>query len=264
VGDTYVSIEGLVGSMLNDGLVGDGGNNNFYGNAGADFIFGRTGDDYLNGGPDGDHLFGEEGSDFLVGSIGADVLDGGAGFDFAGYDSASSGVTARLDNPAGNSGEAAGDTYVSIEGLMGSNFNDSLFGEAGDNVIYGLGGNDVIVGNGGNDTLIGGLGNDTFVFNAPSGLATILDFVQGSDLLQVLATGFGHGLVANGTPTVVQASSNAVASDAGTNGYFIFDNAGVALGTLYWDANGGSGADAVAIAVLQNVTSLAASDFHLV
>ena len=178
--------------------------------------------------------------------------------------SASAGVTARLDGSAGNSGEAAGDTYVGIEGLMGSNFADTLVGNSGDNRIYGLNGNDVIVGNGGNDTLIGGVGNDIFVFNAPSGVATIQDFAQGSDILRVSAAGFGHGLVAGIAPTVVQASSFDLASNAGTNGYFIFDNAGAGIGTLYWDPTGGSGADAVSIAVLQNLNSLTSADFNLV
>lgn len=80
--DTYVSIEGLVGSMLNDGLIGNDVANNIYGNDGDDFIFGRD-DDYLNGGPANDRLFGEADSDFLVGGPGADALDGGPEFDWA-------------------------------------------------------------------------------------------------------------------------------------------------------------------------------------
>jgi hypothetical protein len=51
---------------------------------------------------------------------------------------------------------------------------------------------------------------------------------------------------------------------APVTGYFIFDNAGASIGTVYWDATGGSGADAVPFAVLQGVTSLLPSDFHLV
>lgn len=48
------------------------------------------------------------------------------------------------------------------------------------------------------------------------------------------------------------------------SGVFLFDNAGANKGTLYWDANGGSGADAIALAKLQGVSSLTPSDFHVV
>ena len=56
--------------------------------------------------------------------LGADVLDGGQGIDTATYYNAATGVTASLDTGLGviNTGEAAGDTYVNIENLTGSNF----------------------------------------------------------------------------------------------------------------------------------------------
>ena len=53
-------------------------------------------------------------------------------------------------------------------------------------------------------------------------------------------------------------------SNPDSNGYFLFDNAGPNAETLYWDANGGSGADAVPIAVVTGVTQLVTSDFHLI
>jgi hypothetical protein len=64
-------------------------------------------------------------------------------------------------------------------------------------------------------------------------------------------------------PTLVTAASAAAASGP-AGGYFIFDNAGANKGTVYWDADGGSGSDAVAVATLHNVTSLLPSDFHVV
>jgi Ca2+-binding RTX toxin-like protein len=138
-------------------------------------------------------------------------------------------------------------------------------GNAADNTIVGNSGNNILSGAGGADSLTGGAGSDTFRFNGPSqGTATVTDFLNGADVLEFLAAEYGHGLVAGGTASVVNASDTALASNVAGNGYFIFDNAGANVGTLSWDATGGSGADAIAIGVIQNVTSLLSSDFHLI
>ena len=100
-GDTYISIEGLRGSNFNDTLIGDANDN------------------------------------FLLGGLGADVLNGGGGTDFAELSDSPTGVTVSLGDPAINTGEAAGDTYVSIEGLIGSVFNDTLIGDANNNFLRG-------------------------------------------------------------------------------------------------------------------------------
>jgi Ca2+-binding RTX toxin-like protein len=148
--------------------------------------------------------------------------------------------------------------------LTGSG-NLSGTGNAADNVIIGNSGNNILTGGAGKDTLTGGGGADTFVFNsAADGKDTITDFVHGTDMLQISASGFGGGLVTNTAVTLVTAASAAAASNAGTGGYFIFDNAGTDAGTVLWDPTGGSGTDAVAIVQLQGVTSLLPNDFHIV
>ena len=124
--------------------------------------------------------------------------------------------------------------------------------------------NDRIDGGAGNDTLTGGSGQDTFVFhNASEGIDTITDFIHSWDFLEISAAGFGGGLVANSAVAVVNSANFATATHAGTSGYFIYDTT-AHPNTLYWDATGGSGSDAVAIAKLTGVTSLNASDFLLV
>jgi Ca2+-binding RTX toxin-like protein len=124
----------------------------------------RTGgdaDQYINGGAFIDALNGAGGNDRLEGRGAADALDGGTGRDMASYTHAPAAVTASLANAATNTGDAAGDSYLSIEGLEGSAFNDKLDGNGAANILKGLAGADVLKGGGGGDTLIGGRGRDT-------------------------------------------------------------------------------------------------------
>ena len=55
-------------------------------------------------------------------------FEAGDGFDIASYETATSGVVASLTNSSINTGDAAGDTYILIEGLAGSAFDDTLIG----------------------------------------------------------------------------------------------------------------------------------------
>lgn len=223
-GDTYTSIESINGSNFNDTIRGDNQANQVFGGDGNDVIEGRGGDDGLNGangndtirggagndfingdfGPLGgnDQLFGDEGDDLLDGGAGADLLDGGDGFDQANYYSALAAVTVDLSNLTANTGDAAGDSYVSIEFFGGSNFNDALRGSAQEEDFFGGDGNDTLEGRGGNDQLNGGIGNDliiggtgddfligdgqtptgndTFVYADGDGADTIGDFTAGA------------------------------------------------------------------------------------
>ena len=111
--------------------------------------------------------------------------------------------------------------------------------------------------------LSGGAGADSFVLD-PSGYARILDFQQGTDTLEILAAEFGHGLTPGAAVDVVNAASPGSATHAGSNGYFIFDNAGGGAQNLYWDATGGSGRDAVLIGKLNGIGALSSADLHVI
>lgn len=143
----------------------------------AEALFGARGDDTLIGRRGADELFGGNGDDKLSGGIGADLIDGGAGFDLANYGSDSAAVIVNLLDPSQNTGAAAGDIYVGIEGVMGTNrFGDTLVGDAQANKLMGLGGRDLIDGGEGDDILIGGAGADIFRFQGDTGHDRITDY----------------------------------------------------------------------------------------
>jgi YD repeat-containing protein len=243
LGDTFIGVEGVIGTDRADYIVGDGQANILVGGKGNDTLIGGEGADtasYRNsaapvvvnliagvatsgsdtdqlssiesadGGQFADHLIGNAGvnaltglggDDTLDGGAGADTLDGGVGFDFASYQGAATGVLASLTLSLGwwytyfyyspNTGDAAGDTYASIEGLIGSQFNDTLRGNADANELRGLNGDDNLEGLGGNDTLEGGLGSDTM--QGGDGDDTIV--VDGGDSIANISGGAGNDLL---------------------------------------------------------------------
>lgn len=149
-GDTFFSIEGVIGGRGADRLYGDGAGNELRGGAGHDRLTGRGGDDLLLGG---------DGNDLLRGDAGDDRLYGGAGFDTADY-SGRQAVTVSLATTASQNTGAGRDRLLGIEGVIGSSLGDRLTGNTGANRLDGGAGNDTIRAGSGNDTLIGGVGND--------------------------------------------------------------------------------------------------------
>ena len=128
---------------------------------GDDVVHAGAGNDIVYGENGNDRLFGDTGNDILNGGTDGDLLDGGAGTDTATYKDATAGVVADLTDSTHNSGEAAGDSYVSIESLEGSAFDDTLVGNSAANTLTGFAGDDVLEGRGGADVINGGAGNDT-------------------------------------------------------------------------------------------------------
>jgi Ca2+-binding RTX toxin-like protein len=109
--------------------------------------------EHLEGSAFSDILTGNKGANILVGGAGNDVLDGGAGNDWADYRSATTGVQIDLRRDVQVGGDAQGDVFISIEGIRGSAFNDTLIGNDADNLFDGAAGADAINGLGGIDTV---------------------------------------------------------------------------------------------------------------
>jgi VCBS repeat-containing protein len=226
--------ETLTGTIGADTINALGGDDFVFGQAGADLIQGGDGFDFLHGEADDDVIDGGNDDDFLTGGDGNDQLLGQAG----------------NDTLFGENGE---------DELSGGEGNDSLDGGDGGDTLDGGDGDDFVYGGLGSDVLSGGVGIDLFYLqSALDGPDEITDFVSGSDMIMVSASGFGGDLVPDGAVSLVSGSDPA-ASDA--TGQFLFDTDD---GRLLWDADGTGSGDAVLIATFSNIPSLAATDFVVV
>lgn len=259
VGDVLFGIEALSGSAFADILAGAGSGDTLSGGFGSDWLLGQGGADTLRG---------EAGNDVLLGGDGADRLEGGLGDDVAHYRDATAGVGASLA-AGGHRGEALGDSYVGIENLWGSDFGDTLTGDASANQVYGFAGVDVIDGAGGDDTVYGGAGadaltggggDDTFYYLQwqTDGGDTLTDFTSGAD--RVMVSRFWFGIDSAGAAAVIQpAEADFITSGGSTSTHpsFLWNSA---TGVLSFDPDGLGGTPGFVLATLQAGASLTPTD----
>jgi len=186
----FESVSGARFGNHDDILNGSHNADRLFGQNGDDELRGRSGDDLLYGGQGDDDLFGDSGDDVLHGGTGRDRLDGGEGIDTASYATAEltpyfprddiddqrvtfGGVFVDMKFAPG-SDNPDGDTLIDIENVIGSNFEDFIYGDDLDNVLQGGGSADLVFGRGGDDTIAlqdddyadGGDGDDLFQFGA--------------------------------------------------------------------------------------------------
>lgn len=155
-GQSYQSIEGVLGSAGDDMILGD---------STANSLSGGDGDDTLSGGGGRDILEGNTGNDSIFDTNGGAQMQGGIGNDFL---LALSGANQLIDGDVASLSDNA-DT------LLGGYGNDTLEGGAGDDILVGdfgaflYWGDDTLEGGRGDDILNGGYGADVFVFRPMHG-----------------------------------------------------------------------------------------------
>ncbi len=190
------------GTASNNGkFVGTGYNDTFFATAGTDTYDGSGGWVYSSG------------TGTWLANGGMDVVD---------FRLSTVGVTANLSSTAAQATGFNTSTFTNIEGISGSNFNDTLTGSSGDNQLEGRGGNDTLnIGNGGHDTLLykllnasdatGGNGSDvvngftvgTWEGTADTDRIDIRELLQGSGY-----TGNGKASYVNGVATLDAQAGN--------------------------------------------------------
>ena len=158
---SLISLEGL--SLLPDGRIAVLMSN------GIQIVDPRDKAITMKGTAGNDQYIGTAFDDVFEGSAGADLLNGGSGIDFMSFAHAKSGVIASLSG--GSGGDAAGDTYIGIEGLIGSAFDDVFFGNS-------------------SAILKGGLGNDTY-------------YVKAGDVIEETVNGGRDTVIADGSYALV-------------------------------------------------------------
>jgi Ca2+-binding RTX toxin-like protein len=155
-----------------------------FGDAAGDTL---TGIENLIGSALGDTLAGDDSINLIEGRGGADSLTGGGGVDTVSYTNSAAGVTVDLTLVGiaqVSGGDAAGDRLSGFENVLGSAFNDTLRGDAGDNYLFGGLGINLLEGGAGADTLDGTLGSSDTASYASSTAAVLVDL---RNVLQSLA-----------------------------------------------------------------------------
>lgn len=198
-------------------------------------IRGDIGNDSITGGKGVDQLYGGDGDDVLVARDTDARIDGGAGEDTVEFAAAVSvrnlsdfdlvGIETVAITSKGN---ARYDFSVQTESLeidggtgkdtiIGGIASDSITGGGGADSLSGGAGNDTITGGVGNDTLTGGRGADTFAFEATAsdnGVDWILDFVSGTDHLDLTAYSAAEVLDVEGSISIGSRSVYVLSSQA--------------------------------------------------
>ncbi|MGC6366894.1 MAG: tandem-95 repeat protein [Candidatus Marinamargulisbacteria bacterium] len=132
----------------------------------------------ISGTVNDDTMKGDANNDRFYGSLGADTILGGRGNDTADYTHSTEAVSINLETKEALGGDAAGDTYSSIESITGTAYDDAFVGDDSSNTFEGNAGNDRFSIGRGYDQVVGGEGVDQFIIQRGmrGDMVTIQDF----------------------------------------------------------------------------------------
>jgi Ca2+-binding RTX toxin-like protein len=235
--DTLANVENVIGTDFADAI---------WGNSGSNTLIGGGGDDLIRGGA---------GDDILIGGAGNDTLEGDSGHDTVDYShdveaGATHGVIVNLLGN-GSQGELPADTAIdgfgdtdsvpNVPNVIGTQFDDIIYGGEHANVLSGLAGDDLILGGAANDVVDGGAGTDTALYagnfadygvvsnsdgsltitdlraGSPEGVDTVLNietfrFADGDvTLAQVISTGPTGPTIPGGDALAISVQENTTA-----------------------------------------------------
>ncbi|MCX7084436.1 MAG: hypothetical protein NTY69_02755 [Methylococcales bacterium] len=265
-------ISGTLTALFN--LSGNASANILIGNNANNLIDGKSGADTLQGGLGNDTYIIDNSLDTVIElpNQGTDSLKSSVNFDMSinGLNAENLSLTGNVATTAiGNDLDniLTGNSIANvINGNVGA---DTLFGYANNDVLNGGSGNDLLVGGLGNDTLTGGADADTFWFDSLPNPAVnkdlILDFVSGTDKLQISASAFSQLGGVNGQFGVNDArfwsDPSGVAHDSTDR--IIYNST---TGELSYDTNGDAHGGVIVFEVLGITThpNLVASDIWVV
>jgi Ca2+-binding RTX toxin-like protein len=179
-----------------------GGTVSITGLAAGDVLVSGPGTSYLYGKGAHDTLYGNGQLNYLDGSGGYDALVGTEnGYSIADYADAKAAVTVNLLDPAKNKGDAVGDTYSGIQGVIGTaTFNDVIVANDYGDTIKDGNGNDTVTGGAGGDTIT--LGNGADVVHGGAGNNNVITVGNGVDTV-ICGAGTNAVVVGKGNDTIV-------------------------------------------------------------
>jgi Ca2+-binding RTX toxin-like protein len=264
--DTVTSIEGFVGSALNDYIVLGADAVTVDAGAGDDVIFSGTAADNINAGSGGDRIFIGSSSDHGA----AETIEGGDGFDTIGFTSVLGETLVLSANVTGVERVVIADTSLATTGTTNESIDASaltygltIAGNAGTNTLTGTAFVDefdgtangfytFVVSDG--DTVNSGTGVDTMIVNANATFtAARLDDVEIAQLASgvTLTVDFSDVIGANNIRTVTgvndAATETLVVTGAAIGGSATLDFSGIGINltNVVLNYQGGAGTDNV-------------------
>uniref|UniRef100_UPI0025E83871 beta strand repeat-containing protein n=1 Tax=uncultured Oxalicibacterium sp. TaxID=1168540 RepID=UPI0025E83871 len=227
-GDSYTNIQNVIGSGSADTLIGaSSGATVLTGGAGSDTLIGIAANssntyasyagstagvtiNLMAGTATGGHaqgdtlsnidnLIGSSFDDIFIGNGKVNIFNGGAaGNNTVSYAASSSAVRADLNGTTNSFGDATGDTYINIQNLTGSDYDDVLIGlAAGGSILTGGMGADQMTGYGLNNT----------INYAGSALGVVADLHNGNGIGSVVGSE-SYGDTFTGIQNVIGSTSN--------------------------------------------------------